>query len=80
MAARCRELIGARFEVVTAPDQATLVSWRVPDDAAEAAVRCSEQGVIVRGLPGTDLLRASCGYWTNEDDLERLLGALVSRS
>jgi L-cysteine/cystine lyase len=76
MAARCRELIAERFEVVTAPEQATLVSWRVPGDAAEVAVRCSDQGVIVRGLPGTDLLRASCGYWTNDDDLERLLAAL----
>jgi L-cysteine/cystine lyase len=76
MAGRCRELLAERYEVVTAPAQATLVSWRVPGDAAEVAARCFEQGVIVRGLPGTDLLRASCGYWTNEDDLDRLLAAL----
>jgi len=74
--ARCRELLAERYEIATAPDQATLVAWHMPGDAAEVAARCGEQGVIIRGLPNTDLHRASCGYWTNEDDLERLLAAL----
>ena len=30
-------------------------------------------GVVVRDVPGTDWLRASCGWWTNEEDVERLL-------
>jgi L-cysteine/cystine lyase len=76
MTARCRELLAERYQVVTAPDQGTLVAWHMPGDAAEIATRCGEAGVIIRGLPGTDLLRASCGYWTNEDDLQRLLAAL----
>jgi L-cysteine/cystine lyase len=75
-AERCRELLlehGA--DVVTEPDQATLVSWRA--DEPEALVnRLAEQGVVVRNLPGTGLVRASCGYWTSEDDLERLIRGL----
>jgi L-cysteine/cystine lyase len=76
MAERCRELLAERFEVVTAPGQATLVTWRVPGDAAETAARLERQGVIIRNVPGTSWLRASCGYWTSEADFQRLLEAL----
>lgn len=74
-AARCRELLAARFEVVTRPGQATLVSFR-HDDAAGVVARLAEQDVIVRDIPHTDSVRVSCGYWTNEDDLARLVDAL----
>jgi L-cysteine/cystine lyase len=77
MAARCRALLEERYEVVTAPGQATLVSIRTPDDPAELAVRAYERGIVVRDLPGTGLLRVSCGYWTSDEDLERLLAALA---
>ena len=77
MAALCRERIAERFEVVTEPDQATLVSWRAEGDAAEASVRAWEQGVVIRDMPGRGWLRASCGYWTNEDDIDRLAAALA---
>ena len=76
MAARCREALGERFDVVTEPDQATLVSFVAPGEAAEDAVRLYDAGVIVRDLPGTGWLRASCGWWTNDEDVERLVGAL----
>ena len=77
MAARCRELLAARYEVVTEPGHATLVSFRLPEgDPAEAARRAYERGVIIRDIPKTGLLRVSCGYWTSEEDLERLLDAL----
>ena len=33
-------------------------------------------GVVVRELPGTGLVRASVGWWTSEDDLDRLVAAL----
>ena len=72
----CRERIAERFDVITDRDQATLVSWRVDGDAAAANVRAWERGVVIRDLPGLGWLRASCGYWTNEDDIERLLEAL----
>ena len=79
-AERCRALLleqGA--DVVTEPGQATLVSWRA--DEPEALVdRLAGQGVVVRDLPGTGLVRASCGYWTSEDDLERLVRGLGQAS
>jgi L-cysteine/cystine lyase len=76
IAARCRELLAERgADVVTEPDQATLVSFRAPDPAA-LVERLAADGVIVRDLPGTGLVRASCGFWTSEDDLERLAAGL----
>jgi L-cysteine/cystine lyase len=77
-ASRCRELLADRFEVVTEPGQATLVSFLANGDAAEAAERLLEHGVIVRDMPGTGWLRASCGYWTSDDDLQRLLDGLAA--
>ncbi len=62
--------------MVTEPNQSTLVSFRPDGDAAELAARAYERGVVIRDLPGTGLLRASCGYWTSDGDLERLLEAL----
>jgi L-cysteine/cystine lyase len=75
-AERCRELVGERAEVVTEPGQATLVSFRPRDPAAEVVRRLEEQGVVVRDLPGLGWVRASCGFWTNDDDLERLAAGL----
>lgn len=78
VAERARErLAGAGFRVVTEPGQATLVTFAVEGDAAGAARRCHERGVVVRDLPGTSWLRASCGWWTSDDDVERLVGALA---
>jgi selenocysteine lyase/cysteine desulfurase len=74
---RCRELlIAAGHEVVTEPGQATLVSFRSPEDAVTVRGRLYERGVILRDMPGTDLLRASVGWWNDESDLERLVAAL----
>jgi L-cysteine/cystine lyase len=75
--AHCRARLAERFELVTEPGHATLVSWRVDGDAAELAVRAWEEGVVIRDLPGLNWLRASCGYWTSDEDVERLLGALT---
>ena len=75
-AARCRELLAGRFDVVTAPAQGTLVSFRVEGDSAELVARLYEQGVVVRDVPGQGWIRVSCGWWTTEADLERLMQAL----
>jgi L-cysteine/cystine lyase len=78
---RFRDALSERFEVVTAPGQATLVSFRAPGDngdAAEAVARLLAAGVIVREVPGLGWIRVSCGYWTDEDDLDRLLSTLES--
>jgi L-cysteine/cystine lyase len=77
MASFCRDrLADGGYEIVTAPAQAGLISFRARGDAAEAAVGLFEAGVVVRDVPGTGWLRVSCGWWTNEDDVERLLDAL----
>jgi selenocysteine lyase/cysteine desulfurase len=33
--------------------------------------------VIVRDLPGLGWVRASIGYWTSEEDVERLVEAVA---
>jgi L-cysteine/cystine lyase len=76
-AARCRELLTARVEVVTEPKQATLVAFRPNGPAEAVAASLLERGVIVRDLPGTGWVRVSCGYWTSDEDLERLADALA---
>jgi selenocysteine lyase/cysteine desulfurase len=77
MTAYCRETVAERFEVVTEPGQGTLVAFRAPGEAAEDAARAYAAGVIIRDLPRTGWLRASCGWWTSDGDVERLVGALA---
>jgi L-cysteine/cystine lyase len=78
MAARCRERLASVVELVSG--DTLLVSFRPPPgEAAEATVtRLEEARVIVREIPGTGLVRASCGWWTSEADLDRLAGALAN--
>jgi L-cysteine/cystine lyase len=76
MAARCRQLLAERFDIVTASGQGTLVTFRVEGDSKELVNRLYEHGVVVRDVPGLGWIRVSCGWWTTEDDLARLLGAL----
>jgi L-cysteine/cystine lyase len=74
--ARCWTRLADRFVVVTASGQATLVSFMPEGDSAEVAARLCEQGVVIRDMPGTGWLRVSCGWWTSEGDIDRLLDAL----
>ena len=76
IAAACRRALADRFEVITKPNQAGLVSFRPEGDPVETVQRLRAQDVIVRELPGRNLIRVSCGYWTSEQDVERLLAAL----
>ena len=78
MARRCRERLAEHVEVVSEADQGTLVAFRVAGDPAAVTKRAYQQGVIIRDLPHTDLLRASCGYWTSDEDLERLVAVVAS--
>ena len=71
-AARCRELLAGKVEIVTPPGHSTLVSFRPGGDPTELVTALQERGVLVRELPGRNLVRASCGWWTSEDDLQRL--------
>jgi L-cysteine/cystine lyase len=72
-AARCRELLAPLVELV--PGDATLVTFRAENPPTTVAA-LAEAGVVVRDLPKTPYVRASCGWWTSEADLERLADAL----
>lgn len=76
MAEQCRELLGRSVEVVTEPAQATLVSFVPRGDPVETVRRLAGEGVVVRDLPGLGWLRASVGFWTSDEELERLAGSL----
>jgi L-cysteine/cystine lyase len=76
MAAYCRESLAGLVDVVTPPGQAGLVTFVPRNDPEETAGRLFEQGIMVRNLPGTPWVRASCGWWTDETDVARLAGAL----
>jgi L-cysteine/cystine lyase len=78
MTKRFRRTLAEHWEVIGEPERGTLVSFVTPGDPAEDAARLYHGGVIVRDLPGTGWLRASCGWWTNDDDLERLVAGLRS--
>ena len=76
MAERCRALLLEAGEDVITPEQrATLVSWRPAGEEPAAVVRrLADAGVVVRDIPETGLVRASIGWWTSDDDLDRLVG------
>ena len=77
MARACRTALGDAGHRLIAPDAgATLVSFVAPGDPPQDAARLYDAGVIVRDLPGTGWLRASCGWWTNEAEIDRLVSAL----
>jgi L-cysteine/cystine lyase len=61
------------FDVVPR-GRTTLVSWRSPH-AEEDVAKLAGEGIIVRFLPGLDLVRASVGAWTSDAELERLVAA-----
>ena len=78
MADVCRGALRENFELIADGEQSTLVSFVPADDAAAEGARLYDAGVIVRDLPGTGWLRASCGWWTSGDDIDRLVGCLGS--
>ena len=77
MAAKCRAALSERFEVITKPNQAGLVTFRPTSDPTKLVEKLRGEGVIVRELPGRNLIRVSCGYWTSDSDLDRLLTNLA---
>lgn len=76
VAERCRELLAARLDVVIPDERSTLVAFRAPTDASELVAALHREGVHVREIPATGLVRVSCGWWTSDEDLDRLLSAL----
>ena len=76
MAERCRALLGKHCDVIVPDVCSTLVTFRPGEDAAGLVARLLGVGVHVRAIPGTGLVRVSCGWWTSDGDLERLVAAL----
>ena len=73
---RCRDrLLAAGVDVVVEPEHGTLVAFRAGEQARDLVARAYARGVVVRELPRPGLVRASCGYWTNDEDIERLVAA-----
>ncbi|HEX7292753.1 MAG TPA: aminotransferase class V-fold PLP-dependent enzyme [Conexibacter sp.] len=75
LAATAADALAAAGRDVLPRDRTTLVSWREPD-APAVVERLAAAGVVVRSLPGEQLVRASFGGWNDEADLDRLLAAL----
>jgi L-cysteine/cystine lyase len=79
MAAQCRRLLASHVELVEPRAGSTLVSFRVENDEAPLLVeRLRARGVDVREIPGRGLVRASCGWWTSDEDLDRLVAGLAA--
>ena len=78
VAERCRERLSEVVEVVVSQATSTLVSFRVVREPAELVEELRAGGVHVREIPGAGLIRVSCGWWTSDADLDRLLAALTS--
>ena len=76
VAERCRELLRPHVDVVTPPVRSTLVSFRPEEEPSTVVARLHDAGVYVRELPGRGLVRVSCGWWTSDEDLDRLVTAL----
>ena len=72
----CRSLLAPRVDLVTPEPRSTLVAFRAPGDPSELVASLNARDVHVREIPGTGLVRVSCGWWTSDGDLERLLAAL----
>ena len=77
-AERLRALLADHVEVVVPEERATLVSFHPTGDeeAASVVARLFREDVVVRDLPGRELVRASVGWWTSDGDLERLVAGI----
>lgn len=75
-AERCRQVLAGRVHLVTPPGQATLIAFAPNGDPAALVAKLGEAGVVIRDLPGLGWARASVGFWTSDDDLERLAGGV----
>ena len=75
-AARCRELLAPLVDVVAGRCDARRLPGTTIRRRSSRGSR--QERVVVREIPKTGLVRVSCGWWTNEDDLTRLAAAVAA--
>ncbi len=71
LAAQLAERLAERGLTVGARGRSTLVAWTAADAAAEVE-RLAGEGFVVRSIPAFDMVRASIGAWSSEEEIERL--------
>jgi L-cysteine/cystine lyase len=76
LAAHLAGLLEERGVTVTPRGATTLVSFEVPDPPKFTELAAAE-GVVVRGIPGRKLARASVGAWNTHEEIERLVELAV---
>ncbi len=72
LAARLAAALSARGITVSPRGRSTLVSWQATDPEAEVA-RLAADGLVVRSIPASGLVRASVGAWSSEAELDKLV-------
>ena len=78
MVAYCRgAMVAAGFEVRTAPDQGTLISFRIAGDPVAIVKGAEAKRVVIRSLPD-GWLRASIGWWTDRTDVDQLIEVMLA--
>jgi L-cysteine/cystine lyase len=71
LARRLADGLTERGLAVAPRGRSTLVSWHAEDAAAEVD-RLAAHGIVVRSIPDANLIRASAGAWSSEEELDRL--------
>lgn len=65
-----------KLAVVAAPSP--IVSFAVEGESpAAVTARLEAGGILVRSIPGYELVRASVGFWNDQEDVRRLVAALA---
>ncbi len=79
-AERLRGLLSPHVDVSIPAERATLVSFRPAggEEPVATVERLGAAGVVVRDLPGRGTVRASVGWWTSDEDLDRLVAGVAS--
>ena len=73
LAARLADRLAERGLTVGPRGRTTLVAWKSASGDAEAEVaRLADEGIVVRMIPSHDMVRASVGAWSSEEELDRL--------
>jgi L-cysteine/cystine lyase len=77
LAASLADQLAERGLEVGPRGRSTLVSWKANDVDAEVQ-RLAGEGVVVRSIPAFDMVRASVGAWSSEEELERLVAVAAA--